>query len=152
MNNSPTYTFPTFTWEEEDYGVDAGQKARVSSQPSSAFIHGSTRIAGKEGVLPDTGAVHNLTSLGSVLRQEQHAKTAGRSVQWQRLDKPKNVAGVGDNAKQCTHQAILPCGLTNGEQACYAAPVIKEGSDIPSLLGLESMAKDNGGHGTRRAR
>ena len=145
-----TYLFPTFVWDEEDVMTSASMtNARTNNPTNSAFIHGSTRIPGKEGLLPDTGAVHNLSSLSAILRQEAYVKAAGKSIQWQKLDKPKQVAGVGDNAKQCTHQAFTPCGLPNGEVTNYHSPVIADNSDIPSLLGLNSMAEDNTFFGTR---
>ena len=66
------------------------------------------------------------------------------------LTKPKCVAGVGDAAKPCTHQAVVPEVLENGSVINYAAPVIGGGpSAVPPLYGLDSMAKENNFLGTR---
>ena len=150
-NVASSNVFPIFSWEEEDYAAKATAERVVSTQPRSTFLHNATCIPGKEGVLPDTGAVHNLTSMAAVLRQEKYAQAAGKSVQWQRLLKPKQVAGVGDNAKACTHQALLPCALENGDTPTFASPVIEEG-DIPSLYGLDSMAENQTYFGTHNGK
>ena len=143
--------YPVFEWEEEDYlpTQDACERKIVATNQLS-YSHGATRIPGKEGILPDTGAVHNLSGLSFVQRQGQLAAAYGHSVKWQQLNKPKQVAGVGDAAKPCTHQAVVPGRLRSGSRIHYAAPIIGGGpSDIPALYGLDSMASENTFFGTR---
>ena len=64
------------------------------------------------------------------------------------------VPGVGGRASTCTHEAVIPCRLNNGEYIKYSTPVIPDDgpgrpSTVPSLFGLDSMATMNTYFGTR---
>ena len=89
----------------------------------------------------------NLTGLDFVKRQTVASRAHGFDTQWEVLNKPKRMSGVGDAAKTCTHQALVYGVLENGELISYAAPVIPDGpcdtSPVPPLYGLNSMAKEN---------
>ena len=102
----------------------------------------------------DCGAVDNLTGLDSVKRQSLLAITNGFETQWEILAKPKSMSGVGDAAKTCTHQATVYGCLESGDIMTYSAPVIPNSdngtSPIPSLYGLNSMAKENTYMGMRK--
>ena len=125
-------------------------EAPATAMPTTgrlAYSHGSARIPGKEGLLPDTGACGNLQGLDHVQRVSMLVEKHGRKVKWEKLVKPKHVAGVGDNTKACAHQAVLPICLKGGVESSFAAPVIDGG--VPALYGLDSMAEENTYYGTR---
>ena len=135
--------YVVFEWEE-----DAAQNTLQDEVPT--YLHGSTHIAGKEGLLIDTGAVDNLTGADFVFRQGAAADQHGLETQWQLLDKPKRMSGVGDSTKECTHQATIHGRLADGTLVSYTAPVLPgQPSPVPPLYGLHSMAKDNTYFGTR---
>ena len=54
------------------------------------------------------------------------------------LAEPLAVQGVGAGAPIATHKAVVPIALETGDTASYTAPFLP-GSEIPALLGLESM-------------
>jgi hypothetical protein len=112
-------------------------------------LHATTRIAGSEGLLPDTGAVDDLCGSRFIERQSAGALTQGHKTTWHMLSKPKGVSGVGDNAKVCTHRAVVPGCLEDGTLMKYCPAVIPE-SDIPPLLGINTMADLNVYFGTKR--
>jgi hypothetical protein len=141
--------YPVFEWEEDTILPTSDLDRKLVATNQLSYSHGATRIPGKEGILPDTGAVHNLQSVSFVKRQGELAAPYGSAVQWQQLRRPKQVAGVGDAAKPCTHQAVVPGRLKTGARIHYAAPVIGGNSDIPALYGLDSMASENTFMGTR---
>ena len=121
----------------------------MSTQPPQAFRHGAVRIPGKIALLPDTGAVYDLSGIENIIDQQKHCADHGEKVRWQMLPAPKTVAGIGDNAKRCTHRAIVPVMYANGERGEYAPPVISGQSGVPSLLGLSTMAAENTYFGTK---
>jgi hypothetical protein len=107
-----------------------------------------------EGLVIDTGAVEALTGLDFVQRQSAESKKYGLETQWAILDNPKNLSGIGDNAKTCTHKAKVYCALDTGELVRFTAPVIpKDGctgtSPVPGLYALDDMAAENTYFGTR---
>ena len=102
----------------------------------------------------DTGAVEALAGLDFVQRQTAEAKKHGLDTQWAILDNPKNLSGIGDNAKTCTHKAKMYCALDTGELVRYSAPVIPKDigtgvSPVPGLYALDDMAAENTYFGTR---
>jgi len=159
-DDDETFYCPVFSWEEEDIlesgkaVVHTGPEPGPNSNSTHAYIHGSTNIPGKEGLLVDTGAWENLSGGASINRQAAAAEKAGHKTEWKRLAKPRNVSGVGGRARTCTHQAEVPGRLTNGAIIKYATPVIPdeesgEPSTVPSLYGLRSMEEENTFFGTR---
>ena len=54
------------------------------------------------------------------------------------MPEPLAVQGVGHGAPIADHKAVVPLALENGGLATYTAPFLP-GSEIPALLGLESM-------------
>ena len=120
---------------------------------NSAFSHLAVRIPGKEGILPDTGAVFNLSGPDFIRRMELLAARHGMKVRWQKLKQPKSVGGVGDSARACTHQAIVPGFTSAGRRIDYITPVIGGGSGgVPGLWGLNDMAARNTYFGTASGR
>ena len=134
--------WPVFEWDE-----DAEEQASPTvalSTPAPSYSHSSTRIPGKEGLLVDTGAVDNLTGLDYIQRQDAAAMRYNLKTNWEQLDKPKRLSGVGDHTKTCTHQATVHGVLETGDLVTYTAPVIPGApSPIPPLYGLRSMAMEN---------
>ena len=138
--------FPVFSWEEEDYTEMIVQTGPDTH--SKAYNHSATRIPGVEGLLLDTGAFDNLSGDGPIQRQAEIAREHGHQVEWHKLPKTKNVSGVGGAAKSCTHKASVPGILENGMKINYHTPVIPD-SEVPSLYGLDAMAKTNTYVGTK---
>ena len=121
---------------------------------STAHGHATTRIPGKEGILPDTGSVHSLTGSRFVRTQGKLANQNGMEVRWSELPTPRQVGGVGGQAGTCRYEALVPGRLANGESLEYCAPgVPTDGdgneSDIPPLIGLKDMAQHNVYFGTK---
>jgi hypothetical protein len=101
----------------------------------------------------DTGAYENLSGGDSIRRQAAAAKAAGFMTQWTVRDRPKQVSGVGDSAKQCVHDALVPAALSNGTFIRYNCPVISgDPSPTPTLYGLKDMSANNTYFGTRFGR
>ena len=140
-------TYPIFEWDEDD----EDEKGKESAL---AYQHQATRLGDcEEGLLADTGAVDNVTGMDFVKRQTEAASKLGLKTRWEKLDKPKRLAGVGGRTSICTHQAVIPGVLADGTMATYAAPVIPpdvpEQTSVPPLYGLKSMAAENVYMGTR---
>jgi hypothetical protein len=139
------------SWEEEcplAVAVNSGPVAPTIVPCVSPTLHATTRIPGMEGLLPDTGAVDDLCGSRFAERQSTDALQHGHKTTWHMLAKPKGVSGVGDNAKMCTHRAVVPGCLEDGTLLKYCPAVIPE-SDIPPLLGVNTMADLNVYFGTK---
>lgn len=101
---------------------------------------------GREGLLVDTGAVFNLTGDSWLQRMEGHVPE-NMPIHYERLSEPQGVMGVGQNASTATHVAAVPVGMADqgiepDESFRYKATVITD-SDVPALLGLQSMMASN---------
>ena len=70
----------------------------------SVMLHSSTRTEGQEGVIPDTGAVDDITGSDYVQRQDADARQHGFRVEYEDLERPKGVAGVGGRDRVCTQK------------------------------------------------
>ena len=148
-------SYPCYQWEEPEEHLtsttsDDPQKAVMST----AYGHVMTRIQGKEGILPDTGAVASVTGNRFVRVQGEIARRHGAEVKWTQLDVPKHVGGVGGRAEACRYQAMVPGRLSDGHPMIYCAPVVPTDgngneSDIPPLVGLTDMARMNVYFGTK---
>ena len=73
---------------------------------------------------------------------------AGRNVAQGKLPKPLKVAGVGNGTNEAKWEVHVPIALedTDGHVSLheYRVPVITdEGRDLPALLGLQSLARQN---------
>ena len=138
--------YPVYSWEEDS--PTEGAPTAPTPESARVFLHGSTRIQGLEGLLPDTGAVDDLTGSAFVLRQSKQAEAYGHATQWELLSRPKFVSGVGDNAKACTHRALIPGCMEDGTLLKYCPSVVPD-SEIPPLVGVNTMASLNVYFGTR---
>ena len=94
----------------------------------------------------DTGAVFNLTGDSWVHRMEGHVPKS-LPIHYEELPEPQGVMGVGKHASTATHVAAVPVGMADqgiepDENFRYKATVITN-SDVPALLGLQSMMASN---------
>jgi hypothetical protein len=74
---------------------------------------------------------------------------AGLKVSETRVAKPLNVAGVGAGSNQAGWEIQVPIAVCDSEghanMRAYKAPTARgEGKNLPALLGLQSMSKQNG--------
>ena len=143
LSFADTVALPVF---EEEF--DEGGTMKVTSgncqQTLQAFLHCDTQLPGFNSVLVDCGAVYNLTGSEVIQIQAKEAEEQGQPASWYKLDKPKNVSGVGDRAKTCEFAVQVPCVLESGRKIEYISPVIGGSpSPCPSLYGLDPMAIQN---------
>ena len=101
---------------------------------------------GREGLLVDTGAVFNLTGDLWLQRMKEHVPE-NMPIHYEELSEPQGVMGVGQHASTATHVAAVPVGMADqgiepDESFRYKATVITD-SDVPALLGLQSMMASN---------
>ena len=94
----------------------------------------------------DTGAVFNLTGDSWLHRMEGHVPE-NLPIQCEELPEPQGVMGVGKHASTATHVAAVPVGMADqgiepDENFRYKATAITN-SDVPALLGLQSMMASN---------
>ena len=94
----------------------------------------------------DTGAVFNLTGDAWLHRMSEHLPKE-LPIQYEELQEPQGVMGVGQHASTATHVAAVPMGMAEqgiepDENFKYKATVITN-SDVPALLGLQSMIASN---------
>ena len=94
----------------------------------------------------DTGAVFNLTGDEWLHRMSEHLPR-NLPIKYEELPEPQGVMGVGQNASTVTHVASVPVGMADqgippDENFKYKATVITN-SDVPALLGLQSMIASN---------
>jgi len=135
--------YPIFEREEDEFFP---QSTGMNHQ---AYNHGRVSLEHGEGLVVDTGAVTCLSGMDYVNRQHRDAQRVGLSVEWQLLNKPKILSGVGDNTKRCTHQAQIPCMLDTGNTMLYNPTVIPGSpSPVPPLYSLDAMAWLNTFFGT----
>jgi hypothetical protein len=114
------------------------------------MLHSSTRLEGdEEGVIPDTGAVDDITGSEYVERQDAASRKHGMKVEYEDLAHPKGVAGVGGRDRVCTQRAKIPCPLADGSMMKYCPAVIPQ-SDVPPLMGNDTMSRLNVYFGTRK--
>ena len=143
--------FPIYSWEE-DYQQPSPQDDKGTLNPvevPSSYLHSSTRIPGHEGLLPDTGAVKDLSGQEFVDRQTSEAHQHGYDTVWYDLPKPQGVSGVGGVDKICRQKAAVHCCLTDGTLMKYC-PAVIPGSGVPPLVGVDTMSKLNVFFGTRQ--
>ena len=68
------------------------------------------------------------------------ATPAGYGTELSPLEKRMQVDGVGENPSTCLNSASVPIALEGGTVGHYKASVI-QGSEVPALLGLESLER-----------
>ena len=103
----------------------------------------SDRIQKCEALLLDTGAYKNLVGDAWVARldklnAEAGLKPSGRN----QLMKPLTLGGVGKDTQQADKEVVIPISV-DGEKAVFQATLV-ENSDLPALLGLNTIERMNG--------
>ena len=74
-------------------------------------------------------------------RLDEHAQRANREpMRKERMSRVLTVEGVGQGAQKCDSKCSASVCLSDGTEGSYAAPIL-ENSDVPGLLGLESLKK-----------
>ena len=112
-------------------------------------FHGNTGLAdGRQGLLIDPGAWSNLAGEIWIQKMARKALDAGLKVGQNKLDKPLNVAGVGNGTNNAQWETQVPIALNNADgnvtMHAYNAPTVGgEGKGLPALLGLQSMSRQN---------
>ena len=138
---------PVVIWESDNVMLTKQEKSEPHNDRYSGnswVLHTTTKIPGMEGPIVDTGAVGNLTGADAVKRLSQIAQSHNKEVRFEKLKNPKYVSGVGDNAKPCEYQVIIPGMLENGKEIEYSAAMISGNpSPLPPLYGLDSMSETN---------
>ncbi len=137
--------YPVFSWEE-DY-IAPTMSPAVDELPITC-LHSATCIDGHEGLMPDTGAVGDLSGSTFIQRQDLEASKHGYRVEWQDLPRPQGVSGVGGRDAVCTKRAIVPGKLVNGA-LIKSCPAVIPDSTVPPLRGLDTMACLNVYFGTK---
>jgi len=144
-----TFDFPCVTWEEDE-SFNPPTSVGKEEGGMAAILHSSTRLEGdEEGVIPDTGAVKDIAGSGYVERQDAAARRHGMAVEYEDLAYPEGVAGVGGQDRVCTQRAKIPCPLSDGTMIKYC-PVVTPQSDVPPLMGNDTMSELNVYFGTRQ--
>jgi hypothetical protein len=111
--------------------------------------HGNTSLGeGRFGLLVDPGAWSNLAGETWIRGMVDKAIKAGHKVSQCRLPKPMKVAGVGNGTNKAEWEIHLPIALGDADQGTalheYRVPVVGDsGKDLPALLGLQSLARQN---------
>lgn len=111
------------------------------SKDVESCYHTLVRLEGKEGLVVDTGAVHNIAGEQWVQRSAALAASHGQGVSFEPLQQQFNIEGVGKDSNSVTHHAVVPIAMNNGETGTYNADVVRD-SPLPGLLGLEPMIKE----------
>lgn len=110
------------------------------TEPSVQAYHTKVRLDNGEALLVDTGAPRNMAGDRVIKRISDHAAQHGQGCTTLPLKNSLSVEGVGSGASSCTHESTVAIALADGQIAHYRAPVVQE-SELPALLGLESMEK-----------
>jgi len=109
--------------------------------PDLAF-HALVRLKGnREGLLVDCGAVSNLAGDAWLKRISGIARAFGQGTKV--TEAPEQlVEGVGAGSSRITHTATVPIRTANGIDGTFIASIVQN-SELPALLGLESLENNN---------
>ena len=115
----------------------------------SLCYHGNTSLRdGRQGLLVDPGAWSNLAGESWIQNMAIKATNSGYRVAQGPLERPLRVAGVGKSPDRAEWEVRVPIALVDSEGQGvlheYHAPVIGgTGKNLPALLGLQSMSRQN---------
>ena len=138
LGSSTVVVPPFFPWWQVD--MNPGE---------TLCYHGNTKLAdGRQGLLVDPGAWSNLAGENWTQDMSKKAMTAGHNVAQGRLSKPMTVAGVGRDTDRAEWEVHMPIALLDSDGVGllheFRVPVIGgEGANLPALLGLQSMSRQN---------
>ena len=111
--------------------------------------HGLTNLPdGRQGLLVDPGAWSNLAGETWILKMARKAVESGLKVSETKMAQPLKVAGVGTGSNSAEWEIQVPIAVCDSEGSvnmhAYKAPVVRgEGKELPVLLGLQSMSRQN---------
>ena len=108
--------------------------------PDAAY-HALVRCKKGEGLLVDCGAVNNLAGDRWLARNSAAASAAGQGTSVQAIP-GKSVEGVGSGTSTIDKVADTPICLQGGQIGSFKANIITD-SELPALLGLESLSLNN---------
>ena len=110
---------------------------------ADAVYHASVRLAnGREGMLVDVGAIHNLCGDAWAQRVEARAAQAGQGTTWTECETVK-LEGVGTGTNDADRHVQLPICTADGVHGRFDAIVVRN-SELPALLGLQSIERNHG--------
>jgi hypothetical protein len=163
--HAPRNTIVPVRLHRQDDNVSSGTQSWTQLTPPETFLptwnvdgsctqlehcfHGNTCLPdGREGLLIDPGAWSNLAGQSWVHRMCTKALKAGLKVKQERMEKPLNVAGVGHGTNKAEWEVKVPIALGDSDGVVlmhnFSAPTVTgAGKELPALLGLQSMSKQN---------
>ena len=110
---------------------------------SPQAYHASVRLAsGRPGMLVDIGAVTNMCGDKWAMAVENAGKINGQGATWSSIN-PISLEGVGSGSSQAGKHAVLPICTADGVQGQFSSIVVQN-SDLPALLGLQSIESREG--------
>ena len=101
---------------------------------------------GEPRLLPDTGAKDGLCGERWAIHAGRWAQARGHKATVYKLAKQILVHGVGKGAQTATEGITVPIGMedTDGKtHLCAYRVAVVRGSDVPALLGINSLEKMN---------
>ena len=126
-----------------------GQANTGPNTQEEKCYHGSTNLPdGRQGLLVDPGAWSNLAGETWILKMARKAVESGLKVSETRMAQPLKVAGVGTGSNSAEWEIQVPIAVCDSEGSvnmhAYNTPVVRgEGKELPALLGLQSMSRQN---------
>ena len=109
-----------------------------------------------ESLLVDTGAFENL--MGSKwlerierIKKASRSKSSSQPVEWESLNNPIPVGGVGKDVINAKWRAKVPIALKGGKKTSYEA-LFLEDNGTPALLGTKALQGTNAILDLRRGR
>ena len=122
----------------------------TSSTPDFNVYHSSTQLSnGRLGLLVDPGAWTNLVGIKWALEMGKRAMKAGHRPVQRRMDRPPKIHGVGEGSNRAEWEVTLPIAISEADGRAhlhqYQAPTVDgAGSELPALLGLQTMSRERG--------
>jgi hypothetical protein len=137
------------TWSQVNRGFFPLWRIDEPCVSDELCFHGNTALTdGRQGLLVDPGAWNNLAGEIWTQKMAEKALKAGYNVAQGRLQKPMKVAGVGNGTNNAEWEVRMPIALSDVEGNVtlneYHVPVVGGmGKELPALLGLQCMARQN---------
>ena len=101
---------------------------------------------GEPKILPDTGAKDGLCGERWAVHAGKWALARGHRCKFEPLSQPKHVSGVGNGSQRVEEKVTVPIGLedkTGSKHLTNFRAAVVRGSDLPALLGINSLEKMN---------
>ena len=116
--------------------------------PTESVLHARTQLTDGIGIIVDIGAVGNLAGSTWMSRLVERSTKAGFKTKQESMKRKLDIQGVGHGTQTCEQVHRVPIAVTSQTAgvtglAEFQAPVIPN-SEVPGLLGLESLKKQEG--------